>query len=207
MKKIIPIFPLHIVVFPYSKIPLHIFEERYKKMIARCLAEKTGFGIVSLIKKEMSEIGSYVEVNRIVKTYKNGEIDIIVAGIERFRLIKIEEHKDGYLIGYAEGYGDVSEDFDKKLQEELKKNFLSILKKINFKVDDNFWRSYDNSRQKSFKIAEKAGLSVKQQQKLLALQKENARINFLLRHLKRIDKKVSENILTETIVLGDGYLN
>ncbi len=207
MKNSIPLFPLKIVVFPYSKIPLHIFEERYKKMIGKCLKEKSGFGIVSLVKRDLSEIGSYVEVVEVSNKFQNGEMDIIIKGILRFKLTKTQKHNDGYLIGNVEEYQDISIDFDKNLLEELKNNFLSILKKINFKMEENFWQSYDNSELKSFKIAEKAGLSFIQQQKLLTLRKENARINFLLRHLKKLGKQVDENILTGAIILGDGYLN
>lgn len=207
MKNLIPLFPLKIVVFPYSKIPLHIFEERYKKMISKCLEEKSGFGIVNLIKNDLSEIGSYVEIAEVVNKFKNGEMDIIIKGLFRFRLTKTQKHRDSYLIGKVDEYTDDSNEFDKNLLEELRNNFLSILKKINFKMEENFWQSYDNSELKSFKIAEKAGLSLVQQQKLLTLRKENARINFLLRHLKKLGKQINENILTGAIILGDGYLN
>ena len=56
MKNIIPIFPLIKVVFPNSKFPLHIFEERYKKLINRILDEKVGFGIVPYINDKVGEI-------------------------------------------------------------------------------------------------------------------------------------------------------
>jgi len=72
MNNSIPIFPLNIVVFPYSKIPLHIFEEKYKIMIGKCLEEKTGFGIISIIKKELSKIGSHIEITNVLNRYENG---------------------------------------------------------------------------------------------------------------------------------------
>ncbi len=51
MKNTIPIFPLNLVVFPDSKYPLHIFEERYKILLQKCLTDNSGFGIVASIDK------------------------------------------------------------------------------------------------------------------------------------------------------------
>ena len=124
MNNSISIFPLNLVVFPYSKIPLHIFEERYKKMIDKCLEEKTGFGIISLIKNNLSEIGSYVDITDVLNKYENGESDIVVKGNARFKLLKAKKHPDGYLIGEVEEYTDISREFDKNLLEELRNNFV-----------------------------------------------------------------------------------
>ena len=84
MNKIIPIFPLITVIFPNSNFPLHIFEERYKKLINRILDEKSGFGIVPYVNNKVSEIGVYVEVTDITKRYNTGELDIVVKGMYRF---------------------------------------------------------------------------------------------------------------------------
>ena len=63
----VPIFPLNLVVFPGSKYPLHIFEERYKILINRCLEDNSGFGIVALIDKKISDVGVFVKVNQVIK--------------------------------------------------------------------------------------------------------------------------------------------
>ena len=206
MNNSIPIFPLNIVVFPYSKIPLHIFEEKYKIMIGKCLEEKTGFGIISIIKKELSKIGSHIEITNVLNRYENGETDIVVKGNGRFKVIKTKQHPDGYLIGEIEEYTDISREFDKNLLEELRNNFVSILKKINFKLEDAFWENYKSTELKSYKIAEKSGLTLEQQQKFLSIRKENERIGFLIKHLAKLEKKLTENIATGAIVMRDGYL-
>lgn len=207
MDKTIPIFPLSLVVFPFSKVPLHIFEERYKKMINKCLDEKTGFGIVSLIWNEMSKIGSYVVIEKVKRKKENGEMDIIVKGTSRFRILKKINHTDGYIVATIEEYADDSDEINTILLKELRKNFEDILKKVNFSLEDSFWKNYDDTSLKSFKIAEKSGLNLKQRQKLLSLRKENERINFLLKHLIKLEKKISERYTTGAIVMGDGYIN
>jgi ATP-dependent Lon protease len=206
MNSTIPIFPLNLVVFPFSKVPLHIFEERYKKMIGKCLKEKSGFGIVSIIKKRISGIGSYVEVINVLKKYDTGELDIIVKGTKRFRIVSKTKNTDGYLLADIEEYFDISSDYDEKLLEDLRNNFKAIIEKINFKLDDAYWESYEKAKFKSYKIAEKSGLSLELQQKLITLQNENDRIDFLLNHLEKLDKRISDSLATGAIIMGDGFL-
>ena len=207
MNNTIPIFPLSLVVFPFSKVPLHIFEERYKKMINKCLYEKTGFGIVSLILNEISKIGSYVEIVSVESRNENGEMDIIVRGTGRFKILKTTNHPDGYIVATIAEYSDVSDEISVQLLKELRENFEGIINKINFTLEDTFWRNYDETELKSYKIAEKSGLNLKQRQKLLTLRKENERIYFLLEHLTKLDKKISERVTAGAIIMGDGYIN
>jgi len=133
-------------------------------------------------------------------------MDIVVKGNGRFKVIKTKQHPDGYLIGEIEEYTDISREFDKNLLEELRNNFVSILKKINFKLEDAFWENYKSTELKSYKIAEKSGLTLEQQQKFLSIRKENERIGFLIKHLAKLEKKLTENIATGAIVMRDGYL-
>ncbi|HSG18664.1 MAG TPA: LON peptidase substrate-binding domain-containing protein, partial [Anaerolineae bacterium] len=42
----LPIFPLNTVLFPGMPLSLHIFEDRYKLMIGKCLQERRAFGVV-----------------------------------------------------------------------------------------------------------------------------------------------------------------
>ena len=207
MNDTIPIFPLSLVVFPFSKVPLHIFEERYKKMINKCLFEKTGFGVVSLILNEISKIGSYVEIVSVESRNENGEMDIIVRGTGRFKILKTTHHPDGYIVATFAEYSDVSDEISVQLLKELRENFEGIINKINFTLEDTFLRNYDETELKSYKIAEKSGLNLKQRQKLLTLRKENERIYFLLEHLTKLDKKISERVTAGAIIMGDGYIN
>jgi len=60
---------------------------------------------------------------------------------------------------------------------------------------------------KSFKIAEKSGLSILQQQELLNFRSENKRLSYLLDHFEKLEQKLELNKQTREIILGDGYLN
>ena len=65
----------------------------------------------------------------------------------------------------------------------------------------------DRGKMKSFKIAEKSGLSIIQQQELLTIPSENKRLSYLLEHFEKLEEKLEENKATREIILGDGYLN
>jgi len=207
MKKIIPIFPLITVVFSNSKFPLHIYEERYKKLINRILAEKSGFGVVPYINDKVSEIGVYVEVTDITKRYDSGELDIIVKGTDRFFRKTLNIHEDGYYISSVEKYNDVSSDISETLIDKLKLKFTNLLQKANYNLDESFWKKLDTVQIKSFKIAEKSGLTIIQQQDLLLLQDENKRLNYLINHFDELENRLEGELSQQEIILGNGYLN
>ena len=207
MKSKVPIFPLNLVVFPYSKYPLHIFENRYKKMIQKCLDNDEGFGIIAKIGEDISSIGSYVTILKILKKYITGEMDIIVKAQKRFHILDYVIGTDGYYIADVEEYPDFDSEIDNNLLEELQTRFEQILDKINYHLEETFWKNYYSTNVKSFKLAEKSGLSLEQQQTLLSIQNENERLSFLLEYFENVDKNLSENTAQRNIVLGNGYIN
>jgi Lon protease-like protein len=203
----IPIFPLNLVVFPKSRYPLHIFEEKYKKMIDRCIAENAGFGILPKLQNELSSVGSYVLISNILKKSENGEKDIIVIGVGRFFIRDIKIHPDGYNIAEVDEYNDIPERVDEELLYEMQTMFEGIIEKIKFRLEDSFWKNYFNASSKSFKLAEKSGLSLKQQVELLTLQNENERIYYLITHYSNLKKQISDNPIPNDIIMNDGYIN
>lgn len=102
-----PLFLLNTVLFPGQVLPLHIFEERYRLMIRRCLAEDMPFGVV-LIKRgqevgETAEPHSVGTIARIIESshLPNGTLDIVTVGVERFRIRRLL-HDQPYLRGEVE---------------------------------------------------------------------------------------------------------
>lgn len=103
----LPLFPLNTVLFPGQVLPLHIFEERYRLMIRRCLADDTPFGVVLI--KHGQEVGEEAEphavgtVARILESthLPNGTLDIITVGVERFRIRRLFRDQP-YLRGEVE---------------------------------------------------------------------------------------------------------
>ena len=86
MTNFIPIFPLSIVVYPGENLNLHIFESRYKQLINECYSEKKSFGIPTVINDKVSEMGTLMNIEEIVSTSENGEMDIKTKGVSVFRI-------------------------------------------------------------------------------------------------------------------------
>ncbi len=70
-----PLFPLGLVALPSELVPLHIFEERYKTMIERCLAEESEFGIVWLADDGLREIGCACAVAEVLERMPDGRLE------------------------------------------------------------------------------------------------------------------------------------
>lgn len=207
MTKKIPLFPLQLVVFPNSRYPLHIFEERYRKLVKKCLDDGSGFIIVSKFETRISDVGVLVRVADVVKKYETGESDIIVQGIKRYLIGSVSMHPDGYLEADVEEYDDEDTNIDFTLLEEMKDRFEEILNKANFHLDDFFWNRFKETETKSFKVAEKSGLTLEQQQELLILKEENLRLTYLIDYFTKLNEHISDSSFLKQIVMSDGYLN
>src|SRR5262245_38175495 len=112
----LPLFPLNIVLFPRMPLPLHIFEERYKTMINRCLSEDRAFGVVLI--REGSEVGAPAVPQTVgtrarihaVERLAEGRMNLFTEGTERFRLLDYVTEPETYLIGMAEPLHDAPAD-------------------------------------------------------------------------------------------------
>src|SRR5712692_5059879 len=89
-----PLFPLNTVLFPQGRMPLYIFEPRYREMINRCLEEDLAFG--ALLIKEGAEVGATATPHEIgtvarivdVARSEDGRMNISIMGITRFKLLE-----------------------------------------------------------------------------------------------------------------------
>ncbi|HEY1402127.1 MAG TPA: LON peptidase substrate-binding domain-containing protein [Terriglobales bacterium] len=93
MSSLLPIFPLELVLLPGVPLPLHIFEPRYKEMIAECLEQKKPFGVVRASSHGVAEIGCTAEIMSVTKKYDDGRLDILTRGVERFEVIQVNEDR------------------------------------------------------------------------------------------------------------------
>jgi Lon protease-like protein len=93
VSSLLPIFPLELVLLPGVPLPLHIFEPRYKEMIAECLEQKKPFGVVRASSDGVAGIGCTAEIMSVTKKYDDGRMDILTRGVERFEVIEVNEDR------------------------------------------------------------------------------------------------------------------
>jgi Lon protease-like protein len=103
--RFIPLFPLQVVVFPRTGLPLHIFEERYRTMVGEAIRDQTEFGVVLAKEDGIAGIGCTVVVERVLHTYPDGRLDILARGRRRFEIVSLNEEKS-YLQGEPAFFDD-----------------------------------------------------------------------------------------------------
>lgn len=134
----LPLFPLNVVLFPGMPLPLHIFEDRYKEMIADCIRENRPFGVV-LIEEGSAEdspaahpvaIGCTAEIAQ-VQPLDQGRMFIMTVGRERFRIVRLDYDKP-YLVGMVESAPLDTEDEEWQTQgaEALEPLVIEYLNKL-----------------------------------------------------------------------------
>jgi Lon protease-like protein len=102
---LLPLFPLELVLLPGNRLPLHIFEDRYKEMIGEVLRNGAEFGIVQAKENGVLNVGCSATVETVVKQYPDGRMDIVTVGRRRFELLFLDDEKS-YLRGGVTFFDD-----------------------------------------------------------------------------------------------------
>ena len=83
------LFPLPLVLLPTERVPLHIFEDRYRELIGECLDTDRPFGLVYADDDGLRDIGTRTRVTEVLARMADGRMDILVEGGDRFRLLEL----------------------------------------------------------------------------------------------------------------------
>ena len=129
----LPLFPLSTVLFPGCVLDLQVFEARYLDMIARCMKQGSGFGVVCIlegsetgdIEPDIAGIGCEARVSDFQKQ-ENGLLGIRVEGGRRFEVLNTELQRDNLLVADVHWLDEIPE---QPLQEE-DQDLLALLKAL-----------------------------------------------------------------------------
>ena len=132
----IPLFPLHTVLFPGVALPLHIFEERYRLMIARCLETQSPFGVV-LIRDgrevgggqlSIAGVGTFAAIRESEKL-PDGRYEVLAVGVGRFAVREVDTDREPYLVATVEPLAERSEDPDeaRRMVRRTTRRFVEYL--------------------------------------------------------------------------------
>ena len=109
----LPLFPLT-VLFPGTVLPLHIFEPRYRDMIAACQRENKPLGIVlprpesEFMREVPHAIGTLAEIHNLERL-EDGRYTLNAVGVKRFRILN-ENRDNTYISATVEPYEDIAEE-------------------------------------------------------------------------------------------------
>ncbi|RYY93107.1 MAG: peptidase S16 [Chitinophagaceae bacterium] len=205
MTNFIPIFPLSIVVYPDEQLNLHIFEPRYKQLIAECFEARRPFGIPTVINNQMQEFGTLVHITELSKIYEGGEMDIKTRGEKIFRILEVvqdipDKLYSGAIVNYPQTFEDAKPEVVRRLVAGIRELHRVLKVSKNFKKEDSELRSYD--------LAHHVGLSLEEEYRLLNFLDERQRLEFLKQHVAKVVPLLAEmESLKEKIKLNGHFKN
>lgn len=168
-----PIFPLPLVLLPTELAPLHIFEERYKEMINRCLDESIEFGIVWLGEDGLAEIGCTARITELIDRMDDGRMNILVRGEQPFRLIRRVEE-----LAYPAGDIELLED-DADASEKHTQAARKIYAEVVEKATDQRPGEEDLAGMNAYGMAATIELEPALKQRLLDSRSEDERLGIV----------------------------
>lgn len=200
------LFPLNLVLFPHTRIPLHIFEPRYRTLVHQCMHEGSVFGVNLVEKGHLHQVGCTAKIVEITQEYEDGRMDIVIEGVDRFHLEALQDGEAPYFVGEAEIIEDADEPHDLMLVKRVAELYDQIIEIVYGSEGPQFERIASEQADPSFTMAPKCGLSLSQKQQLLELTSENSRLEVLLAHLEHLLPSIREAHVVQRIVRSDGYL-
>jgi Lon protease-like protein len=174
-----PLFPLGIVALPSEAVPLHIFEDRYRRMIERCLDGEPGtldrsFGVIWLSDEELKAVGCTCEVERVIERLDDGRLNILARGTSPFRLISRQDDLP-YPAGVVELLGEAEEDADESTAESVRNLYGDLVRQATDRdIDPDELREMG-----AYGMAATVEFAPESKQELLELRSENARMALL----------------------------
>jgi Lon protease-like protein len=181
-----PLFPLGMVALPSELIPLHIFEERYKTMIARVLEEKTEFGIVWVADDGLRAIGCACEVSEVLERMPDGRVNLVARGTRPFR---IESRQDE--LAYPAGVIEFLDDRDERVDADIREAAHAVYADLVEQATDRRPEPEELESMGAYEMAATVDFGLDAKQGLLDLRSEAARLKLVTRlfraALKRLD--------------------
>jgi Lon protease-like protein len=169
-----PLFPLGIVAVPTESVPLHIFEDRYKRMIEECLQHEREFGIVWLSEQELKPIGCACAIERVLERDEDGNMDILARGTQPFRLIERQDELP-YPAGIVEPLHDAEEDVDADAAQTARELYAELVEQ----ATDKQLSEQELDELDAYAMAGTVEFGADAKQELLELRSENARMRLL----------------------------
>jgi len=180
----LPIFELPLVLLPGEQLPLHIFEERYKRMVGRSLDQGEPFGVVLRDDDGARSIGCTAQVEEVLERFEDGRMNVVVTGREPFRILDRFEAPD-YPAGEVEV---IDEDgalvADEELAVEARDAFAELAERATGERPED--GELDGAS--AYAIASRIELPDDTKQTLLEMRDEDERLELLANALKAVER-------------------
>jgi Lon protease-like protein len=169
-----PLFPLGIVALPTESVPLHIFEDRYRRMIEECLSAGGEFGIVWHSEEELKQVGCACEVEEVLERMHDGRLNILARGTRPFRLIERQDDLR-YPAGVVEFLADDEEETDAEAALSTRELYAELVEQ----ATDQLLEDEELQAMDAYRMAATVEFGPDAKQELIELRSENARLRLL----------------------------
>lgn len=169
-----PLFILGIVVLPGEMTALHVFEERYKAMVAHCLEHDSQFGIVLLEDDELHTVGCSARISDVIETFDDGRMNILIQGTKPFELIKRDPGL-AFPAGTVVPLSDLPDDPDDDLIDRVTATYADLVEI----ATDERPEERPLTELESFELAATVDLGAATKQRLLEIRSERKRMEAL----------------------------
>jgi Lon protease-like protein len=199
--RLLGLFPLGIVLLPGEVVPLHIFEERYKKLISERL-EGGEFGIVLAEEDSVRECGTAARITQLIEEMDDGRMNVLVEGGRRFRIIEVRDPADesDYLNALVEFYRDSEPDSSPALREAVLEVFTRMLTLMDVESPEE----PGGEGPLSFRIAAAVDFGAALKQELLESLSEEQRLETLLTVITSLLPRLELRKEREEAIRGNG---
>ena len=171
----IALFPLDVVMFPGALLPLHIFEERYKQMVAECLELESTFGIVRVQREGLAVIGCTAAISRVLRRYDDGQLDILCEGRQRFEIEQLDNSRS-FLQAKVDFFDDEPLDSSREARAACLAMHLEVLSLTGIGRETY---SFDLDKEVSFQLAWELPSDLGFKQQLLSSTSDRQRTELL----------------------------
>jgi len=189
VSKLLPLFPLDLVLFPRAPLPLHIFEERYKEMIAECLREQKPFGLVRTTKVALASVGCSASIVTVLNQYEDGRMDIVAVGERRFQ-IEVLDQSRSFLQAQTRDFLDDSEQSalpeDAQRALDLHAELIAVLGDRQGSASLPAVRLVASNPELSYLLGSSLPLDLERKQGLLEMKSEQQRILALISYYEAL---------------------
>jgi Lon protease-like protein len=212
----LPLFPLPVVLFPGMPMPLHIFEPRYRKMMADIRTADNLFGL-SYFDSGTSDsdvppaghIGCVAEITE-TQALPDGRSNVLAVGVVRYQVEDYIERGDSYLVVRVSYFEDEDEDAAALAanSREVASMFMRVANAIRVINDErgNLPDIKDTEPQKlSFLVAAAMEIEIETKQELLELRSTSERLSRLSDVLARVVKGYEERARIHSVAKGNGH--
>jgi Lon protease-like protein len=180
-----PLFPLGLVALPGELIPLHIFEERYKTMMALCLEGEREFGIVWMSDDGLRDVGCAVRIEQVLERMDDGRMNLLVRGTRPIRVIERQGHL-AYPAGVVEFVADKVDAPDSELAAGARTAYADLVKR----ATDRELEAAELEQMDAYDMAATVDFGLEAKQGLLDLRSENARLRLVTRLFRAASKRL-----------------